>query len=401
MKILFITFSDIGVCSSSNIRNVSLIQGLLKEGNTVDIITYKSYNKAVLVDKSFAPITDHCKVIPIYGRVAAEKVSSGLLAKNHEGIKKKIYHWLRKVYYSLEPVDSLRKIALTVDIDRLDIGSYDLMISSSNPYSVHILARRIKDRYFPQGITWVQYWGDALYLDTLTRHPLFPFRVKKAERKLIELCDNIVYTNGVVLDLQKQLFPPLADKMTFIETPYAFADSRAADIEYEVGYFGGYSSLVRDIAPLYAVLRSAAYPSVIIGNGDVALQSEGALRVMPRASVDTVSEFERKTRILVCICNKASDRGQETGLIPGKAYHYGATGKAILVIGATPKVKEFLAGYGRYAFADNNEEAIRKAISDLLSTEQRQYRPLAETNPPAAARKLLTQVFPQGVNENG
>src|SRR5699024_9672935 len=82
----------------------------------------------------------------------------------------------------------------------------------------------------------------------------------------------------------------LADKMTFIETPYAFADSRAADIEYEVGYFGGYSSLVRDIAPLYAVLRSAAYPSVIIGNGDVALQSEGALRVMPRASVDIVQQ---------------------------------------------------------------------------------------------------------------
>lgn len=401
MRILFITFSDISVCSSSNIRNVSLIQGLLEEGHIVDIISYKTSNKAMLVDKSFASIIDCCNVLPIHGRASTDKVSSGLLSPEHGGFKKKLYNGLRKIYYSLETVDSLRKFALSVDIDQLNICAYDLMISSSNPYSAHILAKRVKDKYFPQGIVWVQYWGDSLYLDTLTRHPLFPSRLKRAEKRLLDTCDKIVYTNGVVLELQKQLFPSSADKMTFIETPYAFVDSRTADIEYEVGYFGSFSSVVRDITPLYAVLRSAAYSSVIIGNGDVALQSEGALRVMPRALVDTVSEFERKTRILVCICNKASDQGQETGLIPGKAYHYGATAKAILVIGATPKVKEFLAGYGRYAFADNNEEAIRKAISDLLSTEQRQYRPLAETNPPAAARKLLTQVFPQGVNENG
>ena len=156
MRILFITFSDIAVCSSSNIRNVSLIKGLLDNGHSVDVISYKTNNKAQVQDETFKPIIDRCKVFTISGTLASEKISAGLLSQKTVSIKARIYNLLRKIYYALETVDSLRKTALSVNIDNLDLGEYDLMISSSNPYSVHILAERIKNRYFKSGIKWAQ-----------------------------------------------------------------------------------------------------------------------------------------------------------------------------------------------------------------------------------------------------
>ena len=392
MRILFVTLSDIGVCSSSNIRNVSLIKGLVDTGNTVDIISYKTSNAANLKDESFASKLEGCKVTYLTANVATEKISANLNSSKGQkiDIKKKIYNVLRDIYYRLEPVDSLRKIAQTVDIEGLDISDYDCMISSSNPYSVHILAKRIKDKYFPQGIKWVQYWGDTLYLDTLTRTPLFPSSVKKAEAELIKDANAVIYTNGVCLKMQKKLFPKDADKMHFIETPFAFFDDNEEKIEYSVGYFGSYSKMVRDIEPLYNVLSTAEYKSIIIGNGDIEIASSENLTVLPRVPVDEVNKYEGKTDILVCLCNKLSKKGKESGTIPGKAYHYGATTKRVLMIDATPEVKKFLKSYDRYIFAENNEESIRKTLGELIVADRENITPLKEVMPQNAAAKVVS-----------
>lgn len=392
MRILFVTLSDIGVCSSSNIRNVSLIKGLLELGHTVDIISYKTSNTANLKDESFASKLEGCKVTYLTAQVATEKISASLNSSKGFDIKKKIYNILRDIYYRLEPVDSLRKIAQTVDIEGLDISDYDCMISSSNPYSVHILAKRIKDKYFPQGIKWVQYWGDTLYLDTLTRTPLFPSSVKKAEAELIKDANAVIYTNGVCLKMQKKLFPKDADKMHFIETPFAFCEEAEENIKYSVGYFGSYSKMVRDIEPLYNVLKSAEYKSIIIGNGDTDIAPSKNLSVLPRVPVDEVSKYESQTDILVCLCNKLSKKGKESGTIPGKAYHYGATKKKVIMIDATPEVKEFLQSYDRYIFAENNEQAIGQALNELINSERKEITPLKEVEPQNVARKVLGMI---------
>ncbi|MCH1941118.1 hypothetical protein [Holdemania massiliensis] len=389
MKILFITFSDIGVCSSSNIRNVSLIKGFLDQGDEVDIITYKSSNKALLLDNSFSLIIDQCNVIPLRGYVTSEAISSYLLTSNKLGKwKDKLYSHLRNVYYSFETIDNLRKLACSIDIEGLKLRKYDLMISSSNPYSVHILAERIKKKYFGYPIKWIQYWGDPLFLDTLTHHPILPFRIKKAEEKLMKNCDKVVYTNEVVLNMQKKVFPKIAHKMTYIETPYAFAIPKKDERIYQVGYFGGYSTSVRDILPLYSVLKRSNYQSIIIGNGDVKIESQNNLNVMARASVDIVSDIESKTRILVCICNKLSKRGNETGQIPGKIYHYGSSTHEILVIGATPMVKQFLSSYNRFVFVDNNEDDIERTIQNMLNKPECRHESLTETLPNYVAKKF-------------
>lgn len=391
MKILFITFSDIRVCSSSNIRNVSLIKGLLDIGHTVDIISYQNTNKAVLIDESFTPIISKCKIIEIKAKLSAEKISSGLLSSDEKSIKRRIYARLRKLYYSLETVDAMRKVASEIDISNLELQEYDLMISSSNPYSVHIFAERIKDRFFTGTtgtIRWIQYWGDALYLDTLTRRPLMPFRVKEAERKLICNCDKVVYTNGVVLDLQRKLFPEHAKKMVFIETPFAFRTEEAKDYKYQIGYFGSYSSTVRDIIPLYQALKDLEIESIIVGNGDQQIESTDKIDILPRASVNEIADYEAQTRILVCVCNKLSEKG-ETGLIPGKAYHYGATSKEVLVVGASPDVRKFLERYNRYIFVDNEVEEIKQVLKKTIKNDKQIYNPLLETQPGVAAGKFL------------
>ena len=390
MQILFVTFSDIRICSSSNIRNISLIKGLLDIGNSVDIISYKTNNKAQVQDEIFKPVTDRCRVFEISGSLVSEKVSSGLLIKGSKNIKVRLYSLLRKLYYVLEPVDSMRKTALSLDIEGLGLGEYDLMISSSNPYSVHILAERIKKRYFKAGIKWVQYWGDALYFDTLIRHPIFPARLKKAEYNLIRNCDAVFYTNAVILGKQKELFRDMADKMTYIETPYAFAEkSEKAEFAYQVGYFGSFSTVVRDIMPLYSVLSEANYRSVIIGNGDVEINPTNTLEVLPRATVSIVREYENNTRILDCICNKLPSNKEETGLIPGKAYHYGATDKTVLVIGASPDVETFLRKYNRFVFVPNDSQQIRETIDKLIRASIRKETPIKEVNPINAATKFV------------
>jgi len=391
VRILFITFSDINVCSSSNIRNVSLIQGLLELGHSIDIISYKSSNTAVVVDKSFEPIISRCNVIEVKANLSTEKVSSNLLSSGESSIKRKLYNKLRKIYYSMEYIDSFRKIASSIDIDKMTLDNYDLMISSSNPYSVHILADRIRNKFFNGKLKWVEYWGDALYLDTLTRKPLFPSKVKKAEKKLISACDRVVYTNQVVLDLQKKLFPEFSSKMVFIETPFAFCKEKSELIDYEVGYFGSYSSNVRDIMPLYNALKNMPYKSIIVGNGDQHIESVNNLTVLPRATVDEVAELEKHTRILSCVCNKLSKDG-ETGCIPGKTYHYGSSTKEVLVIGATPKVEEFLRKYQRYIFVKNDSDSIINTINNLLFEDMKEQKPLAECLPVNAAKKLLDYI---------
>ena len=393
MRILFVTFSDIGICSSSNIRNVSLIKGLLDTGHSVDIISYKTNNKAQVQDETFRPVTDRCRVFEIFGATASERVSAGLLAKGTKNIKIRLYSLLRKLYYALEPVDSMRRTALTLNIEGMELGEYDLMISSSNPYSVHILAERIKNHYFKAGITWVQYWGDALYFDTLIRHPVFPGRLKKAEYNLIRNCDAVFYTNAVILEKQKQLFKDMADKMTYIETPYAFAKkSEKEKFTYQVGYFGSFSTVVRDIMPLYTALSEADYRSVIIGNGDVEITPTATLEVKPRATVSVVREYEDDTRILACICNKLPANREETGLIPGKAYHYGATDKTVLVIGASPDVEGFLKKYNRFIFVPNDSQKIKEAIDRLLKEPFRREKPIEEVDPINAAAKVIETV---------
>ena len=393
MRILFVTFSDIGICSSSNIRNVSLIKGLLDIGHSVDIISYKTNNKAQVHDETFKSITDRCKIIELVGTLVSDKVSGGLLGKNTISIKSKMYNFLRKVYYALEPVDSLRKIALSLNIEGLDLGEYDLMISSSNPYSVHILAERIKNYYFKNGIKWAQYWGDALYFDTLIRHPIFPARLKKAEYKLIRNCDVVFYTNAVILEKQKKLFEDMADKMAYIETPYAFAKmSDKNEFIYQVGYFGSFSTVVRDIGPLYSVLSDADYRSVIIGNGDVEIIPTEKLAVMPRATVSVVHKYEDDTRILACICNKLPASKKETGLIPGKAYHYAATDKTVLVIGASQDVEMFLKKYNRFIFVPNDPQKIKETIDTLLKEPVHRETSLSEVEPFYAAKKMLKTV---------
>lgn len=393
MKILFVTFSDIRVCSSSNIRNVSLIEGLLELGHSVDIISYKTTNKAQVQDMTFNTITDNCKVFELYSNLVSDKVSGGLLAKNTKSRKVKAYNFLRKIYYALEPIDSLRKVAMSLNIEDLELGKYDLMISSSNPYSVHILAERLKKRYFHNGIKWVQYWGDALYFDTLIRHPIFPLRLKKAEYKLICNSDAIFYTNAVILEKQKKLFKDMAYKMSFIETPYAFAkDSEKEKFSYQVGYFGSFSSVVRDIIPLYTALLEGDYRSLIIGNGDVDIKTTNNLTVMPRATMSVVREYEENTRILVCICNKLSSNKKETGLIPGKVYHYAATNKTVLVIGASPDVEAFLKKYNRFVFVPNDPKQIKDTIEDILKKPVVKEQPLTEVKPIYAAKRILETI---------
>ena len=83
---------------------------------------------------------------------------------------------------------------------------------------------------------------------------------------------------------------------------------------------------------------------------------------------------------------------KETGLIPGKAYHYGATDKTVLMIGASPEVEAFLKKYNRFVFVPNDPQQIKDTISDILGKPVVKEQPLTEVEPICAAKRLIETV---------
>ncbi len=365
MKILFVISTPIEYSSSANMRNVALINGLIQNGHQVDLVSDGYDTSSKYVDKSICKINFSKRY---YLRKISTTNKSNVSSNN--SIKEKIFKLISKlsIYDNRKVlIRKAKKIKLTCD--------YDIMISSSDPKSSHLLAKVIKKYNNNLIDRWFQYWGDP-FAEDINKSTIIPMKyIKKAEKKILSLADKIIYVSPFTLSNQKSVYPMLSSRMYFLPVPYLKKIIYKENKQNEVilGYFGDYLSKDRNIIPLYKSMEKLTNLQLIIyGNSDVNIKETNNVIIKKRQSSEIIKMVQEKCSILICICNKKGTQ------IPGKIYHYAATNKPILIIldGENSKeIENYLKKFNRYEFCLNNEKSIILAIKKLMKKGYNNYCP--------------------------
>lgn len=372
LNILFVTLSPIEINGSAMIRNNALINGLVENGNNVEILTIPTQNHSSFVDNTLI-WSDDLKITTLKPNQAYKslvKKSDNFFGK----LKRTILPLIRKIYHSFSLFDNSIYIAKKVNKKVLNRNYYDLIISSSDPKSSHYAVKQLINSGLKYE-KWIQYWGDPLAID-ITNKSIHPkFYIKNVEKSLLKPADKIVYVSPLTYAAQIKLYSQLKDKMSFMPIPYTkkkFYQLRdLTNRKPSLGYFGDYKSSVRNIKKLYNVCRDEDFNLIIAGNTDLNLKETNSIRILPRVSQKRLMDLETNVDILVCILNK---RGTQ---IPGKIYHYAATNKPILVIldgEEKEEIRKYLEGFNRFVLCNNDEVSIKQTLTAIKNSNIR-YEP--------------------------
>lgn len=374
MKILFVVLSPFDSNSSAMIRNKALIKGFLENNHYVEIIAMGSLNN------QYSDITNSIKHENlIIKEIEAIKTYKTITSKNKGflGFFKKaiLLPIIRYVYHKINLYDSsvflINKIDKNLYLDKY----YDIVISSSDPKTSHIAVDKMISSGLKYG-KWIQYWGDPLAID-ITSKSIYPkFYKKYHEEKILNNADKIVYVSPLTLKEQKKEFKKFSKLMTWMPIPYMkekIYTNRKYDFKsIKLGYFGDYKDAVRNIKNLYDVCFEEKLNLVIAGNSNKKYQQTDNIKIHERLPSVDVEKLESEVDVLVCILNIKGTQ------IPGKIYHYAATNKPILIIldGENKSVLyDYLNGFNRFVFCDNNNNDIKRCLKKISSNNLK-YLPI-------------------------
>jgi hypothetical protein len=383
VRILIVKMSPIEAITSSMFRTLAIARGLHEQGHQIDFLTVPDTNtNAKAEPKHFIQDINIIRTKPNNLFINASKT----INQNKSSLKKIVISAARTLWHKLCIYDNTINIAKSISLDLLPTNKYDIVISSSDPKTAHIVVKRLLKQGLECG-KWIQYWGDPLTLD-ITQKSIYPKIILKAcERGLIGKADKIVYVSPFTLDEQKKLFPKYAKRMCFL--PIAYMEKKeypqTCNSQFVVGYYGDYKSNVRNIVPFYQACRELGdlIHADIIGDTDLTLESDANINVLPRGIKDS---YEEKADLVVCILNS---RGTQ---IPGKIYHEAGTNKAILVIVDGEKrdqMYEYLESFSRFIVCDNDVEAIKNAILKVIKCKSKVH-PLEELHYVNISMKLIS-----------
>lgn len=243
--------------------------------------------------------------------------------------------------------------------------NFDIIISSSDPKSSHLMAKQVMKCNPNIAKKWIQYWGDPFYDDINDSRKILKIFVKKEEKRLLKLCDKVVYVSPLTLKKQQKLFPQYSKKMFFLPIPYneeIIYKKQKSEI-LKIGYFGNYFEKNRNIIPLYnSVNNKKKMKLLICGETNLNLKETSNVVIKNREKLEKIREYESEVDVLVCVCNKFGTQ------IPGKIYHYSATNKPILVIldgQYKEEIKKYLEKFKRFILCYNDKESIEMALNKI------------------------------------
>lgn len=384
-RVLFVSLSPLLSIYSSSIRNRMLVEGLLKRGCQVTVLSMESrmvpYKKweAVggFIDSGFLRIVD-------VGRRGAENqgISLDRLRKTGNGL-------LTRIFKKISPVEAGYFVARSFDVASLGNDSeFDIVISSSDPKASHFFVRKL----IHSGIRarrWIQYWGDPYLLD-ITLDSLLPRSlIRFLEHGFLKAADKVVYTSPLLSQAQRSLYPDCASKIYDIPTAAERKDNWPFPSRppFVIGYHGSYYSNFRNIEPLVRACESLA-PLVrleIVGSGDsVSVNPECVSLYEPTANI---ADFERMSHALVLLCNK-------TGLqLPGKFYHVAGTNRpAIAIVDGEYEDLwvDYLTKFERFVVCKNNVDSIASAIMEIMDRDNLGHDYPVALDPCVVAERFLS-----------
>lgn len=377
MKILFVTLAPFSGSGSGMIRNKALIQGICSLGHDVDVLTVGS-NKLQVSDNS--SLSNRIKIF----YAGENKMYNQLSHQNSQtvsGLGLRMEKTIRYIAHKIYPWDYTMGIANNIKLNCLPNAEYDLVISSSNPYSAHRAVKKLIN----SGLRtkhWIQYWGDPLSNDVSRTNIVPEFILKRLEFNLLKSADEIVFVSPLTLSYEKKTHRRLKQKMKWLPIPYLKGTMPVSGTH--ISYLGDYYTKNRNIMPLYNALKKYGKPAVIAGDGDCILRPTDNLEIYSRCDVKPLVE---KTRISVVLLNEHGTQ------IPGKLYHCAGSFVPILVIcdgSIVDDVKQYFSKYDKFYFCENNVDSI---ISSLVVIDEnyKLTEPIPDFSPEIISRAFLEQ----------
>lgn len=304
---------------------------------------------------------------------------------------KKVRSIIKKIYDAISVYDAQKINVNQISKLKIDYSQYDVIISSSDPKSSHLIVERIYKKNRSCKARWIQYWGDPMLHDITRKRGWKDNLVKYHEKKLLEKADKVVYASPLTLKVQKETFPQYASKMDYANQVCAILSKnielKVNNGKLTVGYFGAYKSDVRNILPLYNAAKVGSFNLYICGHSDLNLKSTTNIQVHGAVSYKEAINMEEKCDILVCICNSKGTQ------IPGKIYYCAGYNKPIIIVldGEYKKeLKEYFETFNRYILCENNEDSILKAFTEAKAQiGKQQYIINEQLTPEYMAYKIL------------
>lgn len=366
-------------------RNLALIRGFQQLGYEISTLSSMPEIESSYYDKTIVK-TDFkdrhwIELGAVHTKFTSKNVESSL-----DKLKARLKAIAYKVYTRLSLYDSRARLAKRIPLS-LANEEFDLIISSSDPKSSHLIAEQLFIKYPNISKLWYQYWGDPFAID-VNKSTLFPaWVVEREERRILEKCHKSIYVSPITHVVMQEKYPDLKTKMVFEPIPYneqIFYEA-TNNSQYTLGYFGDYYSKDRTITPLINSLIDSDIKLNLIGNSDIEITNTHNINSMSRQSIDFVRKLEVEVDLLICVCNKKGTQ------IPGKIYHYSATNKPILLIVDGEyqiQLESYFSQFNRYYICDNNVNDIKKTINEIMNN-QKKFFPLDFFSAQTIAERLV------------
>lgn len=388
MKILFVISTPIEYSSSGNMRNIALINGLTKLGNEVHLLTSEADKNNTLYDDSLLNSTIKKRYYIPLGNMH-KKIS---YINNRNKIMLITKQYIYKILSKLSIYDPRKNLVNKLESIKIE-EEFDLMISSSDPKSSHLIAERLIKNNVKICKKWLQYWGDPFAGDINKQSILPSILIRKEEERLMALANLIVYVSPFTLKEQTLKFEKYKNKMFFTPVPYVspIEYKETQNVKFKVGYFGDYFFKDRNITPLYNALKKMRNTSelIVYGETDIVLNCEENISINRREKRSSISKLEGECDLLICILNKKGTQ------IPGKIYHYAATNKPILVLldgEYREEMRHYLESFNRYIICNNTADEILEAIQNIIISSK-DYNPSVHFSPIKIAEDILKLYF--------
>lgn len=400
MNILVIAGYCLKVNSSANLCHAKYIDGLIQAGHTVDLLTVSE--KKQKIDSSitmprvrgvyeydcsiYEQLSPKKAAVQVPGQSAPKQSRKG----NGRSLKRRLMTKAKDLFRASYGVYGTDHGWARHAVKFRSEEHYDMVISLAYPPVSHWVAERLLKKKHIRADKWIQIWEDPWFADLAGMVPTE--RILREERRLLGAADVVYYVSPLTLMYQKGFFPESAPKMKWQPLPsyYGVEDSSRWDDELHFGYFGDYSSTVRNLRPFYDAAVLEGLNVEICGRSDLSLDSTPAMHIHPRLPLAELRPYEEQANVLVFLCNLKG------GQIPGKIYQYSATDKRILfILDGTPEeqrvLKEYFQPFDRFVFCENSVASIREAVNRIRSGDMPRNAnvPLKDFAPTTIIDKIL------------
>jgi hypothetical protein len=405
MDILFVSMVAFENNTSATIQNKGIVRGLAEIGHNVDILTLQPDQRAISYDNSMNDISElisnayYIEIDSRYAVLMAKKdlknESSNSRIRIFKNILRKGRKVVKMIYDNISVFDAQKVNVKGVSKLNINYSKYDIIVSASDPKSSHLIVEKILKKNKNCKAKWIQYWGDPMLHDITRKRDWRNSLVKYCEGRLLSKADKVIYASPLTSEKQKETFVESSLKMDYASQVYVHSlteksgkvQNKSELSEIEVGYFGAYSSSIRNILPLYNAAIMGGFHLDICGYSDVLLESTNNITVHGLVPYNEVVKMEKKADVLVCISNSKGTQ------IPGKIYYSVSYNKPIIVVLDSEyqeELREYFKTFDRYIICENNWKSIINAIEKAkFQLKKNDFYINEQLTPQYLGRKIL------------